>query len=223
MIDGAYFHDYRIVIGSGAHFECMFLNGGRNITVRNSRFANCAFYDIFVARRSGDPFDGLTIENNWFDTPWNEANSGPAQVRDGAVAFSHGGQTNYPWKNVLVRFNSFHASTGISWNEDYTAYATSNNRAIGNIFENQTCDARWTMAYNLVNGRACSATDRNIGTAFPYANPGHLPNGDWHLTPASTAVDYVPTSQSDSNLGNDIDGQSRPMGSARDAGADEAG
>jgi chitodextrinase len=222
VIDGAYFHDYRIVLGSGAHFECMFLNGGRNIVVRNSTFTNCAFYDIFVARRSGDPFDGLTIENNWFDTPWNEATSGPRQVRDGAVAFSHGGSRNYPWKNVVVRFNSFHSTTGISWNEDGGSYTTSNNRAVGNILENQSCDtSRWNYAYNLMYGIKCGATDASIGPSFPYVSDGHLPAGDWHLS-GGVAVDFVPVGQAGSSLDHDIDGDPRPIGAARDAGADEA-
>jgi hypothetical protein len=223
LIDGAYFHDYRIKLGSGAHFECMFLNGGKNIVVRNSRFENCAFYDIFVARRSGDPFDGLTIENNLFDTPWDEATDGPSQNRAGAVAFSHGGDTAEPWKNVLLRFNSFHPDTGVTWNEDGGAYATSNNRAIGNIMENQSCDtARWTYAYNVVNGVGCSDTDTNVGAAFPYLDLNHLDHGgDWQLQPNAPAVDYVPSTEPDSDLATDITGAPRPTGEALDAGAYE--
>jgi hypothetical protein len=222
VIDGGYFHDYRIVLGSGAHFECMFLNGGKNVVVRNSRFENCAFYDIFVARRSGDPFDGLTIENNLFDTPWNEATAGPGQVRQGAVAFSHGGDTSEPWKNVLLRFNSFHASTGVSWNEDGASYSTSNNRSIGNIMQNYSCDAaRWSYSYNVVNGSTCGSTDRNIGGTFPYANTSHLDRGgDWHLT-GGAPQDIVPLSLASSELMFDMDRDARPSGAGRDAGADE--
>ena len=125
---------------------------------------------------------------------------------------------------MLVRFNSFHASTGITWNGEGTAYSTSNNRAIGNIMRNNTCDSRFSTAYNLVNGTTCSATDRTIGPAFPYTNQAHLQDGgNWHLT-GTSAIDTVPTSHPDTTtLADDIDNSPRPRGNGRDAGADEAG
>ena len=53
LVDGAKFHDYRFGPecwnqGSECHFECMYVNGSRNVTIRNSKFRDCALYDIFV-------------------------------------------------------------------------------------------------------------------------------------------------------------------------------
>jgi hypothetical protein len=102
-IENATFHDYRIVQGSGAHFECLFLIGGRNVTVRNSRFTNCEFFGIF-AQYHGVPLEGLRIEGNQFDAPFN----GEGGRRDTAIMFSGGGSQ---WKNVAIRKNSFVGSS----------------------------------------------------------------------------------------------------------------
>jgi uncharacterized repeat protein (TIGR01451 family) len=76
-IDGAVFHDYRIADPT-QHFECLIIFSGVGITVQNSKFYNCEFYDIFLQHISSDrPLSDITIENNFFDTPWNGA-----QVRE---------------------------------------------------------------------------------------------------------------------------------------------
>ena len=52
-VDGALFHDYRFdsscfADGADCHWECMYINGGENITIRNSKFRDCAIFDIFA-------------------------------------------------------------------------------------------------------------------------------------------------------------------------------
>ena len=98
-IEDAVFHDYRITPGSGAHFECLIVFSGTDISVRRNRFRNCEFFDIFVQHGPAQPVRGMRIENNWFDTPWNGAG---AQNRPAAVAFSPRGT---PFTEVLVGFN----------------------------------------------------------------------------------------------------------------------
>ena len=34
--------------GGDCHFECMYVNGSRDVTIRGSKFRDCALYDIFV-------------------------------------------------------------------------------------------------------------------------------------------------------------------------------
>ena len=40
--------------GADCHFECMYVNGSRNVTIRDSRFRDCALYDIFVTLSGPD-------------------------------------------------------------------------------------------------------------------------------------------------------------------------
>lgn len=158
VVDGALFHDYRI--GNPAdHFECMFLFGGTNITIRNSTFRNCEFYDVFL-QHAGGPLTGVTLEGNRFGVPWNGAG---VQNRVTAIGFSPRGT---PFSNVLLQRNSFEPGTGVAWNDDgdgsvYTAF-----RAVGNIFGFQSnCEPTVSYAGNVWPTAACGATDR---TTAPY-------------------------------------------------------
>lgn len=110
--DGLYVHDFRIVPGSGQHFECLFIVSGRDITVRNSRFENCEFYDIFVQRYFGTLEGFLLIEYNTFGVPWDGQGH---QNRQGAVAFSPRGQ---PFSNVTLKCNTYAPGTGLTVNDD---------------------------------------------------------------------------------------------------------
>ena len=71
LIEGAYFHDLEYDASApDAHWECMYLNGGRNVTIRGNRFERCAIFDLFVTISGPDAgaigHENLTIENNWF-------------------------------------------------------------------------------------------------------------------------------------------------------------
>ena len=106
MIDGGLYHDIRINT-QGQHMECMFLVGGIDITVRNAKFTACEFFDIFVQyygdlnfpRLNYNPFDGLVLESNDFDRPYN----GTGQLRNTNVWFSDGWA--YGFRNVTIRGN----------------------------------------------------------------------------------------------------------------------
>jgi hypothetical protein len=164
-IDGALFHDYRIVNGSGAHFECMFIAGGTNITIKNSRFRDCEFYNIFL-QFHGSPFDGLRIERNHFGTPWNGRG---VQNRVSGVTFSGRG---YVWKDVLVKRNSF--TTAIQ-PDDGDSGGWVDFRIVENIGDAfQDCRARGAvMARNIWRRGACSSADLSV--PFGYAvNAGAL-------------------------------------------------
>jgi hypothetical protein len=102
-IDAVNFHDYRIVPGSGAHFECLFLLGGQNIIVKNSTFVNCEFFDIFV-QYAGVGFEGLRLQGNRFFPSFD----GQGGRRNTAVLFSGRG---YRLSNVVIGNNSFFDST----------------------------------------------------------------------------------------------------------------
>jgi hypothetical protein len=213
-IEDAVFHDYRIVPGSGAHFECLIVFGGTDITIRRNRFVNCEFYDIFVQHSSTYEMDGLRIENNWFDTPWNGRTQ---QNRASAVAFSPRGR---PFNDVLVRFNSF-LDSGLHLDEDGEAIPYSGFRVVGNIGQSTwaACPPSVRFRANLWIGTACHPTDRTA-TAFPYVRPEKGPAGDYHLS-GGAAVDLVKDAGPDAATSEDIDRHTRPLGDGRDAGAHE--
>ena len=76
LIEGAYFHDLEYDPSApDAHWECMYLNGGRNVTIRGNRFERCAIFDLFVTISGPDAeaigHENLTIENNWFGPATN--------------------------------------------------------------------------------------------------------------------------------------------------------
>ena len=54
LIDGARIHDFRFdetcltIEGAECHWECMYVNGGERVTIRNSRFDGCTIFDIFT-------------------------------------------------------------------------------------------------------------------------------------------------------------------------------
>jgi hypothetical protein len=215
-IEDAVFHDYRVTPGSGAHFECLIVFGGTDITVRRNRFRNCEFFDIFVQHASEQPVSGMRIENNWFDTPWNGAG---AQNRPDAVAFSPRGT---PFTDVLVGFNSF-LEAGISVNDDSDGTEYSRFAVIGNIAASahSGCYRSATFRSNLWIGSTCDPSDRSA-TTYPYASPVKGAAGDYHLT-GGPAVDLVPEDAAGSVIDSDIDRDERPIGVALDAGADERG
>jgi hypothetical protein len=215
VVDGAVFHDYRNSDTECAphgpadcHFECLFVGGVEDAVIRNSKFRNCAFFDIFMQGVIND----LTIENNWFDTPWNEAFT-PAQTRPTGVMFSGGTD------GTLIRFNSFHPTTGIS----YDGNTITDARVIGNLLLYDGAIPGVTYAYNLSSGGPFTGTGNSaIGSSFPYATTAFGAAANFHLSPASgSAADgHVTGAGDDYDLATDIDGDARTPG-ARSAGSDE--
>jgi hypothetical protein len=208
-VDGAYFHDYRIGNPSD-HFECMIIFSGSNITVKNSRFRNCEFYDIFMQYIDGSRnYNNITIENNFFDIPWNGRGG---QVRPSGISFSQRGNT---FRNVTVRYNSFRDGTGIEWSSDNSG-GFDNARAVANLIGKPGCMRGVSYSYNLFTGAHCSSTDRSVG-GFGYVDESSL---DLHLAAGSPAID---AGNPNDFPATDIDGKARPRGDAPDAGASERG
>jgi hypothetical protein len=124
------------------------------------------------------------------------------------------------WKNWIVRFNSFHNGPAVGFDgkacfDDF--------RVIGNIGEHPGVQCFYgapglMWAYNAWVGGRCGPTDAVLPT-LPYVSQtiGHE---DYHLT-GGAAQDLVTPTTPDYTLRRDIDGQLRPRGDARDAGADE--
>jgi hypothetical protein len=235
-IDGALFHDYRFdsscftVSGADCHWECMYINGGENITIRNSKFRDCALFGIFATISGPDAgvmgHRNLTIEGNWFDTPWTEDSSGGSRARATAVSLAWCQNSPQGYRKVAVRFNSFQRNTGLELDLNPSC-VFDDVQVVGNLLGySGRCDPRVAYAYNvwstsLGRGR-CSPTDRVGGYALPYRNPSSGEAFDFRLAPRRTiADDLVPASTPGACPRIDADRERRPMGSRCDAGADE--
>ena len=237
LIDGATFHDMRFdrtcyASGADCHYECMYVNGSRNFTIRRSRFRDCALYDIFVTLSGPDAHTmghrNLTIENNWFDTPWDESRSGPPRrARGTAVSLAWCQNSPHGYRNVKVRFNSFQRNTGIELDGN-TSCTFENVRVTGNLLMYPgSCARNVTYAYNRWStawrrGR-CSGTDRIVGNGFPYRKARSGRGFDFHLVKGrkTKADNAVPRSVAGGCPVRDFDRERRPMQARCDAGSDE--
>lgn len=210
LIWGVDIHDVQSYDLVACHIECLIVGAGERITVRGSRFWNCSIFDIFLQPFNGTISD-VTLENNWFAAPTDpngHVNSGRA------VEFSGGG----PWDNLLIRQNS--VNTAINLNDEAPNPQYVNSRMIGNIAVRSNCYNGVTYQDNVwfEGSGKCDPSDRVLAGGPPFVNASDHGDLDYHLT-GGVAVDLVPSSIDD--LGEDIDGQPRPLGAALDAGSDE--
>ena len=215
------------------HFECMFIDGGANITLDSNKFYDCQIYSIFLQPFSGYPITGLTIQNNWF---WADQNvEGPCSAngncpappaRDSALDFGESSSSDV--SNVLVRYNSFDPNDGITV-DGAAPSAASNVRFVGNIVGNsgyKPCIVGATYGYNVwlttdtSQSTPCGTGDSTQATS-PFVTSrqtGSTPD-DLHLACNNYARSYVTPNSSDDQLNNDIDGNARNPNGPRDAGA----
>ena len=69
-LDNVNFHDV-LLKTSGVHNECLYSQAA-NITIKNSRFTNCATMDVFFTLGTWwgqPPYGGWTLTNNFFGAP----------------------------------------------------------------------------------------------------------------------------------------------------------
>jgi hypothetical protein len=239
-IDGARIHDQNSLDLATMHTGGLFLISGWDIAIRNSVFQRNAVYDLQVqdfstrdcCGQTYGPVRDAVLENNWFGAPVQGVNDpGGSSVDDGQPDVQldprKGDAATLPcWSNWLIRFNSFH--NGLALGLDGPACFT-NVRVVGNVGEVPSPDwwvasqcfpgaAGLTWAFNAWVGGACGPTDVVL-PALPYASS--LVGAENYRLTGGAAVDLVPGTDDDQRLGRDFEGQLRPLGGARDAGADE--
>jgi hypothetical protein len=208
LIDGVTFHDYTRTI-EGIHMECLHVYPAQNLTIRNTRFRNCAVMDLFLSNYgSAGSLRNITIENNVFDTPGSVA--GGLSKGFYPLVFEPFGS---PIAGVNVRFNSLYGSIVFD-NPDNGPYysdirASSNVGTQGQIF----CYEHVTYSHNVWESAKCGSTD--VKAALGFRDPAKL---DLHLVRGARAIGRGDSAGAPST---DIDGDVRPTRVAPDAGADQ--
>jgi len=211
VIRGGSYHDMSSVNCPGAHMDCLQVAGASHLTITGVKFFGCDANDLIMTGDFG-VMDNITIENSWFGpTVGVDGNGGPVSLNWNATRDCPG---------AVVRYNTFIAS-----GFQVACSVDSSLQLYGNIVPSLSdfdCSAwKAVSSYNV----------GETGTATAACGPGsYVASGgmafvnsaahDYHLAPGSAAID-----RGDPNRypATDIDGQTRPMGLAPDAGADEAG
>jgi hypothetical protein len=211
LIDGVYFHDWQAATPD-QHTECLQIGGGNGITIRNSIFKDCATAtpnqatgDLHVSwYGNGAKTQNVLIENNFF---YPSGNPFAIQANDFA--------------GLDLRYNSIAQPIVIFGGEGDGSPVD----LVGNVitYTAGMCSgqphgagpvAPLSWRYNVLAGGTCGATDRNAPSGFVDRN------ANLHLISGAAAVDH---GDPGSFPPTDIDGVTRPLGAAPDAGADEAG
>ncbi len=200
VFDGVDFHD-AVATNSTVHMECFWAGGIQGLTVRNSIFRNCAYFDIFFTTLNGPDPRNVLLENNVFETTkqWNGQDA-PYAVN---VANWLSKAENFTFRN-----NTFDGDIAIQ------PTRIVNMRLAGNIGAVASCTRGVEYSHNIWRAAKCAGTDRRMsGAMSQFVNPaGH----DWHLKRGAAAInagdpnDYPAT---------DRDGLARR--GAPDAGAHE--
>jgi hypothetical protein len=167
LIEGAYFHDLEYDLSApDAHWECMYINAGRNVTIRGNRFERCAIFDLFVTLSGPDARDmgheNLTIENNWFAPATN--GFGVPSRGWSSLAVSWCQNSSQPaYRNVLIQGNNFadgKAGIELDLNADAAGCKWSNVVVRGNRLMWQGCQKGWTYEQNVFfGGIGCGPTN----------------------------------------------------------------
>ena len=215
VIDNVVFHDVYHV-SDGVHNECVF-SQAPGLTIRNSKFINCATMDISINR--GDwwgqpPYGGITLENNVF----GHSTNGSGWHHYGLAWFVG------KFENARVVNNTF--ENAVLMESQHTGSGPYSGVWANNIGGGWRCMAGVTYTGNV--GQACNSNDRAVSPSSSCGPPAcasyrEMPVGwvdppqfDFHLKADSVAINvgsatYAPP--------RDHDGKARV--GAPDAGAYE--
>jgi hypothetical protein len=167
LIEGAYFHDLEYDESNpDAHYECMYINGGKNVTIRGNRFERCAIFDLFVtisgpdARRIGH--ENLRIENNYFGPATNGFGVPSRGWSSLSVAWCQN-SAQPAYRNVLIQGNNFaDGKAGIErdLNADGAGCRWENVVVRSNRLMWQGCQNGWAYENNVFfGGTGCGPTN----------------------------------------------------------------
>jgi hypothetical protein len=172
--DGILWHD-ATRNNSGVHMECFYVASVQGLTVRNSRFTNCAVFDVLITRMPSDPNPrDIVFENTVFE-----------RSRDvgGASAYYTMAVHSAVTLNSLVLRNNV-------WAQPISVGTTvQSGRAVGNIGVggwDGGCQKGLRYSHNVFTTKRCGPHDRVKPKAFSqFVDPA---GGDWRLKAGATAI-----------------------------------
>jgi hypothetical protein len=215
LIENNYWHNI-ILRTAGVHNECAYVDGGNRQTWRGNLFIGCPTMALAFTNWNGGPaFSNVVIETNVFGHTLDDTGNWHVSC---SVHLGSGFNTQNTWYGWIVRYNTFE-------NDPCVDNQPGSGQWYGNL-GGIDCIAAFTYKYNV--GHTCGGTGETAianatnDAAHPNQAPFYInaPAGDFHLKPGAAAINkgdptrYPPT---------DKDGNTRPLGTAPDAGAYEAG
>ena len=210
LFDGVSFHDFADVgPGQFHHIECLQVGAAINLTIRNSKFWNCATHDIFIrswgfVNNSPSPLSNILIENNWF-----------AKTAAGfyAMQFLDDLWTGDPPTSVTIRNNSALQTIIVRVTHGTAVVHGNLLPSMSKFFCTSYGQNQW-FDYNVYgSGTPCGANDA-VGDP-KYVDPTNL---DLDLQAGSAALGRGDPA---SHPQLDIEGRLRPLTMAPDAGASQ--
>jgi hypothetical protein len=154
------------------HTECLIALGVQGLTIRNSRFTNCAVLDILLSRIDQDPPPrDIVIENTVLEAS-RDLGGKPAffSVQTGADPIDGLTLRNNVWGN------------GVSLQGPVTRGVIT-----GNIGWVGPCVSGIRYSHNVFIDQQCDPTDRVVPDAMSqFVDPS---KGDWALKPRAAAID----------------------------------
>ncbi len=171
--DGVDFHD-AVATDPNAHLECLWAGDVQNLTIRNSMFRNCAYFDVFITHLYGTEPRDVLIENNVFERTfqWNGQKAPYGLMVANWLS---------KMENFTIRNNTFETEVAM---QPTTAQ---NVRMVGNIGVAASCHNGVQYSHNVWTSRQCGPTDRRVaGALTQFINPGAH---NWHLAAGAAAID----------------------------------
>jgi hypothetical protein len=191
----------------------VYATGAEGLTIRNSRFYNCATMDLFFTNWAGGPdYGNVTLENNVFEHSTMET---PGSWHYYSLYVGNTGPTGGALTNWLVRNNTFEIDAFLS------RETASGSRWVGNL-GGWSCVSGVEYRFNV--GSRCSAADKAVApdsssktqtAPFGWVDPaGH----NFRLTAGSAAIDAADPHDAPATDNDGYRRDARP-----DAGAHEFG
>lgn len=206
-IDGATIHDVTSTDLNNYHVDGLFVRGGTDIAIRNSKFLGNMITNIRVQDQPCCRNTNLLIENNWFAAPLQGDGVRP---RWDAIDVDNG------INGLVVRNNSFVENAGIQLIGTYNR-----SRIVANLLNSAGCAPGVTYSRNLfvpfsatAGQRPCGSSDRRV-RGFGYLDVAAFDLRLQPNSPAFTAGDPKDCPATD------IAGRPRLRGLKCDAGAYE--